>query len=149
MIQCTNCGALIGEGETCIYCQVVEKFKFNQTSFVTKDSGERQEFTSGMVRDSGDKPLYTEVYLPLVTRHAELMMRGAKKYGKGNWKKVCGEPEYERFKESLLRHVLQYVSGDRDEDHLAAVLFNCHGAAMVEDKLKESKLHGVIYTDRI
>ena len=94
-----------------------------------------QVFSHLMVRDSGDKPLYTEVYLPLVKRHAELMMRGAKKYGKGNWKKACGEPEYERFKESLLRHVLQYISGDRDEDHLAAVLFNCHGAAMVEDKL--------------
>ena len=104
--------------------------------FITNDSGKRQEFTSGMVRDSDDKPLYTEVYLPLMKRYAELMTRGATKYGKGNWQKASGEPELQRFKESLLRHMYQYLLGDKDEDHLAAILFNSFGCALVEDKLE-------------
>lgn len=107
--------------------------------FETKDSGKRQVFSTGMNRDSGDKPLYTEVYYPLVKRHAELMLRGAIKYERGNWKRACTEEELQRFKDSLLRHTYQYLSGDIDEDHLAAILFNAYGAAMVEDKLKETK----------
>lgn len=105
--------------------------------FETKDSGKRAEFASGMKRDSGDKPLYTEVYFPLVKRHAELMMRGAIKYDKGNWKKANSNEEWERAKESLLRHVNQYLMGEHDEDHLAGVLFNSHQCAMIEDKLDD------------
>jgi len=88
-----------------------------------------------MVRDSEDKPLYTEAYYPLMKRYGELMQRGAVKYGRGNWKLACGELELQRFKDSLLRHTYQYLAGDRDEDHLAAILFNTFGCAMVEDKL--------------
>jgi len=110
----------------------------NDKQFETKDSGKRQVFETGMQRDSGEKPLYTEVYYPLVKRHAELMMRGAVKYNRGNWKKACTEEELQRFKDSLLRHTYQYLMRDPNdtEDHLAAILFNCYGAAMVEDKLR-------------
>ena len=104
--------------------------------YITKDSGKRQQYKSGMQRDSAEKPLYTEVYFPLVKRHAELMARGAVKYNRGNWKKACTEEELQRFKDSLLRHTMQYLAGEKEEDHLAAILFNAHGAAMVEDKLK-------------
>jgi len=105
--------------------------------FDTKDSGKRQVYASGLHRDSGEKPLYTEVYYPLVKRHAELMMRGAVKYDRGNWKKACTGEDLQRFQDSLLRHVQQYLQGDNDEDHLAAVLFNAYGCAMIEDKLEE------------
>jgi hypothetical protein len=169
--------------------------------FETKDSGKRQQFSTGMQRDSGDKPLYTEVYAPLDacltssyrrimlyradlcekvrcfctetalyadlvvilrtmhgleshaanedlvagrclsldTRYAELMMRGAQKYDRGNWRKAATEEELQRYKDSLIRHTVQYLRGDSDEDHGAAILFNCYGAAMILDKLKEGK----------
>ena len=107
--------------------------------FETKDSGKRQTFPTGMQRDSEDKPLYTDVYYPLVKRHAELMMRGAQKYGKSNWQKAKTEAELNRFRESLLRHTYQYLMGDQDEDHLAAILFNTHGCALVEDRLNDTK----------
>jgi hypothetical protein len=113
--------------------------------YVTKDSGKRQEFSSGMVRDSEEKPLYTEVYIPLLKRYGELMQRGAKKYGRGNWRKACTEEELQRFKDSLLRHTMQYLNGESDEDHLAAVLFNAFGCSMVEDKLKEED--EILYSD--
>lgn len=102
--------------------------------WLTKDSGKREVFASGLQRDSGLKPLYTEVYFPLVKRHAELMMRGAVKYERGNWKKACTHEDLERFKDGLFRHVNQYLAGETDEDHLAAILFNAHGCAMIEDK---------------
>ena len=108
--------------------------------FETKDSGKRQVFSTGSHRDSGEKPLYTEVYYPLVKRHAELMMRGAVKYERGNWKKASTKEELQRYQDALLRHTYQYLAGDRDEDHAAAILFNIHGCEMIADKLrKESK----------
>lgn len=111
--------------------------------YETKDSGERKVYTSGLHRDAGEKPLYTEVYYPLVKRHAELMMRGAIKYDRGNWKKAHTAEDLQRFKDSLLRHIYQYLMGDTDEDHLAAVLFNAHGCAMIDDKLELDKYNNI------
>ena len=105
--------------------------------FITKDSGERQIFETGMQRDtSTDKPRYDLVDFPLIKRWAELMARGAKKYGEHNWKKAATEKELNRFKESAIRHMFQWFNGDVDEDHAAAVCFNIAGAEMVSAKLK-------------
>lgn len=110
---------------------------YQMSEFITKDSGERQEFTSGMVRDtSTDKPRYDLLDFPMLKRWAELMARGAKKYGENNWKKATGTPELNRFKESALRHMFQWLEGDTTEDHASAVFFNIAGAEMVKDKLK-------------
>src|ERR1019366_6249664 len=55
--------------------------------FVTKDSGKREEFPTGMVRDiQTDKPRYDLVDWPMIKRWAELMQRGALKSGEHNWK---------------------------------------------------------------
>lgn len=107
----------------------------DEHKFITKDSGKRQEFESGMVRDSEEKPLYNELYFPFLRRYGELMQRGAKKYGRGNWCKATGEAELQRFKDSAFRHLCQYFEGDKSEDHLVACFFNLQGIAMVEDKL--------------
>ncbi len=104
--------------------------------FVTKDSGKREEFTTGMVRDvQTDKPRYDLVDWPMVKRWAKLMARGAVKYGENNWKKAATQAELDRFKASALRHCIQYFNGDIDEDHGAAVYFNIAGAEMVKERL--------------
>lgn len=104
--------------------------------FVTKDSGERQQFETGMVRDvQTDKPRYDLVDRPMLKRWAELMGRGAVKYGEDNWRKAATEAEMKRFAASLLRHVYQLLDGDRTEDHAAAVMFNVAGYEMVRGKL--------------
>lgn len=73
------------------------------TKFITKDSGKRQDFDSGMRRDIQEgKPRYDLCYLPMFTRWAELMDRGAEKYGERNWEKANSKEELERFKSSLL-----------------------------------------------
>ena len=104
--------------------------------FVTKDSGKRQEFSTGMKRDVQEgKPRYDLVDWPMIKRWAELMQRGALKYGEHNWKKAATVEEMDRFRASALRHLIQWFNGDRDEDHAAAVYFNVAGAEMVQSKL--------------
>ena len=105
--------------------------------FETKDSGRREEFQTGMVRDvQDDKPRYDLIDAVFLKRWAELMARGAKKYGENNWRKASTQEELTRFRASAIRHMFQYLDGDRSEDHAVAVAFNLAGAEMVSEKLK-------------
>lgn len=100
--------------------------------FQTKDSGERQEFESGMVRDTQEGKARFDLLLPegipysmqFITRLGALMERGAKKYGERNWEKADSDAEFERARASALRHMIQWAAGETDEDHAAAVVFN-------------------------
>lgn len=105
--------------------------------FVTKDSGERTEFPSGMVRDKSDGKIdYTFVLTgPMLDRWAKLLMRGAEKYDRDNWTRAEGQEELDRFRQSAFRHLVQWLRGDVDEDHAAAVMFNLNGAEYVKEKM--------------
>lgn len=107
-------------------------------NFETKDSGERKQFASGMQRDTNTgKTRYELVFDgPMLKRWAELDTRGAVKYEARNWMKASGEAELERFRESAVRHFVQWLYGDTDEDHAAAVFFNINGAEYVKAKLE-------------
>jgi hypothetical protein len=102
--------------------------------FETKDSGKRVEYPSGMKREvADDKPDYTLCHLPMLKRWAEIMTRGKAKYGKDNWKRACSQEELDRFKASAFRHFVQWLSGEKDEDHAAAVIFNLAAAEYVQE----------------
>lgn len=111
--------------------------------FVTKDSGKREEFDSGMVRDTQDGKARPDLLFPagvpysdqFIIRVAELLQRGAIKYSERNWESAEGQAELDRFKASAFRHFLQWYCGETDEDHLAAVVFNLMGAHLVEWKM--------------
>lgn len=104
--------------------------------FQTKDSGERVDFPSGMRRDSDDgKPRYDLIPEPMLTRWAELMARGAKKYGENNWLLANSPEELQRFKASAYRHFVAWLRGDEDEDHGVAVFYNISAAENVKGKL--------------
>lgn len=106
--------------------------------FITKDSGKREEFSTGMRRDTqDDKPRYDLIDRTFLKRWAELMARGAKKYGENNWLKATTEEELSRFKASAIRHIYQWLEGDTTEDHAVAVAFNLAGAEMVREKLQK------------
>ena len=115
-----------------------EKDKMAQ-EFITKDSGERQEFSTGMVRDtSASKIRYDLVYMPMFKRWAELMTRGAVKYSPNNWKKASTQQELDRFKESAFRHFMTwFLEEDNSVDHGAAIYFNVAGAEYVKERLRE------------
>jgi len=99
----------------------------------TKDSGERyQNGTSGYQRDTEKGKARFELMFPkgvpyseqMLTRVAELMVRGSEKYGDRNWERADDPKDLERFKSSAFRHLMQWMLGETDEDHAAAVIFN-------------------------
>lgn len=108
----------------------------HQLPYSVKDSGQRTQFDSGMVRDvATDKTDYTLVLDgPMFKRWAQHLTAGAKKYTKRNWMKANGDAELARFRESALRHFLQWYWGDTDEDHAAAIYFNVNGAEYVKER---------------
>lgn len=109
--------------------------------FVTKDSGKRCEFSSGMVRDvQDDKTQYILTFSgPMFERWSQLLTRGAIKYAPDNWLKASGEEELKRFRASATRHFIQWLRGDTDEDHAAAIFFNVNGVEYVQDKMNGDK----------
>ena len=110
--------------------------------YETKDSGERQKFDSGMIRDlTVGKTLWHLVNSgPMLRRWAKLMTRGAVKYGEDNWLLADSEDEYHRFRASAERHFKQWWYGEEpSEDHAAAVIFNINGACYVEQRLNDAE----------
>lgn len=109
-------------------------------SWITKDSGERQQYASGMVRDTEEgkprfdllRPLGIPYQEQMLTRFAELLARGAEKYGDRNWEKARGQEELNRYHSSAARHFEQWLAGEFDEDHAAAVMFNLMAAETVK-----------------
>lgn len=108
--------------------------------FEVKDSGERLSFDSGMVRDVTEGKVDFSLALdgPMFDRLAVHLTKGAEKYEKRNWMKANGQAELDRFRESALRHFLQWYRGETDEDHAAAVFFNINGAEYVRDRIGSS-----------
>lgn len=90
-----------------------------------------------MRRDTDEgKPRYDLIDEPMLTRWAELMMRGAIKYGEDNWKKADSQEELKRFQASGFRHFIAWIRGDEDEDHAAAVFYNIAACEYVKRKLR-------------
>lgn len=93
--------------------------------FKVKDSGNRQEFSTGAVRDTSLGKSRPDLIHPYVKeRLGQHMRKGADKYNDWNWTK--GIP-MSRFLESLERHLMQFQLGETDEDHLGAIMFNAMG----------------------
>lgn len=112
-----------------------------KTEFVIKDSGVREQYTSGMVRDTAsDKTMWALVFDgPMLKRWAVHLTKGAVKYAKRNWMKASGQAELDRAYDSAARHFAQWINGEVDEDHAAAVIFNINLAEYVKEKLNASE----------
>jgi hypothetical protein len=95
-----------------------------------KDSGKRQEFETGAVRDTQEgKGRFDLLPLSVLVRDAQHVQAGAIKYGDRNWEK--GQP-LSRFFDSAMRHLLKLAAGHTDEDHGAAARWNI--AAFMQTK---------------
>ena len=103
-----------------------------------KDSGKRQEFGTGSRRDTqegkGRPSLISPHGLWRLARHYE---SGAKKYGDHNWAK--GQP-VSRYLDSIFRHLIKYLGGARDEDHLAAIAWNAMAIIDHEERIERGLL---------
>lgn len=111
--------------------------------YVTKDSGKHAEYSTGMKRDTDEgKPRFDLMLAEgvpfdaqFLTRVGGLLQRGMAKYGARNWEKAATEEELERMKSSAYRHLIQWLSGETDEDHAAAVAVNLIMAEMTKWKM--------------
>ena len=108
------------------------------SDFITKDSGQREEFQTGSRRDTQrGKPRYDLIPICALKRVADLYARGAEKYGDNNWQ--LGQP-FRRTYSSLLRHLFQWAEGDREEDHLAACCWATLSLMYYENKILSGEL---------
>ena len=86
------------------------------------DSGKRQEFVTGAVRDTAEGKYRPELISPfMIKRLGQWLELGARKYADRNWEKGIS---MDRTVASLMRHTNEYRMGDRSEDHLAAIVCN-------------------------
>lgn len=103
-----------------------------------KDSGTRQSFGTGAVRDTqegkGRYDLLPAYALDRIARHFE---NGAKKYGDENWRK--GIP-LRRYLDSGIRHAFKFLEGHRDEDHAAAAAWNFLALIETEEQIRRGNL---------
>ena len=114
-----------------------------------KDSGNRRAFESGAVRDmqegKGRMDLLPACAIIRLSKHFE---NGAKKYEERNWEK--GIPTHS-FIDSAIRHLMKYLDGATDEDHLCAAAWNCMCCMWTEEKRPDlidipSRLNPVVDT---
>ena len=95
---------------------------FKTEDFKVEDSGARQTYNTGAVRDTSDNKPRPDLISPFfMERLGEHLRKGAIKYAEWNWAK--GIPN-SRCYESAMRHLMQFAQGAVNEDHLSAAAFN-------------------------
>ena len=103
-----------------------------------QDSGERQSFETGAVRDSAEGKSRPDLISPFATeRLGNWLLLGSKKYSERNWER--GIP-VSRTIASLHRHLMKYQQGSKDEDHLAAIMCNAMFILHTEEMVKRGVL---------
>ncbi len=111
-----------------------------------QDSGERRAFPGGAVRESDKGKARPDLISPhALMRVGRWMALGASKYGERNWEK--GMPNDVLYA-SMMRHMLKYAMGERDEDHLSAIVFNCQALLHFEETGSELLLSAMGDADR-
>lgn len=107
-------------------------------NYIVRDSGEREEFSTGARRDMREnKGRYDLIPPEALKRLALVYERGAKKYGENNWQKGIN---LSRYIDSAIRHIYNYMEGDKEEDHLAHAAWNLFGIMTTEDRIKKEEL---------
>ena len=100
---------------------------------------EKQSFGEDLaVRDTAaDKPRPDLISPFAEERQGHWLRMGAAKYAERNWEK--GMP-FSRCVASLKRHLMKYQQGMRDEDHLAAIMFNAMALIHYEEMIERGVL---------
>jgi diadenosine tetraphosphatase ApaH/serine/threonine PP2A family protein phosphatase len=102
------------------------------------DSGARQEFDTGSVRDTRDGKGRYDLLPPYsIERIAQHFENGARKYGDRNWQQ--GQP-LTRYLDSALRHTFRLLDGQADEDHAAAAAWNLLAFIWTQHEIEAGRL---------
>lgn len=103
-----------------------------------EDSGKRTTFQTGAVRDSADDKSRPDLISPFAQiRKGHWLAEGAKKYDERNWEKGMS---FSRCIASIMRHLMQYMMGERNEDHLAAIAVNAEFLMHYEEMIEREVL---------
>ncbi len=95
-------------------------------------------FNTGAQRDTAEGKGRPSLISPaLIHRLGVLLEKGAEHYGADNWAK--GMP-YRRTADSMIRHIFQWLAGDHEEDHLAAVCFGAMCLMTYEDNWMQAEV---------
>lgn len=106
--------------------------------YSVKDSGERQEFSTGSVRDTREGKGRYDLLSPHAIRwYAKQLEAGAVKYGDRNWEK--GQP-LSRYLDSALRHLFAVAEGKTDECHIAAAMWNVASLIHTAEEVRAGRL---------
>lgn len=103
-----------------------------------QDSGARQDFSTGAVRDTQEgKGRYDLLPPAAVFAVARVFEEGAKKYEERNFEK--GMP-LSRFIDSALRHIFKHLEGFRDEPHMAQAAWNLLAYIHIATQIQKGNL---------
>lgn len=123
-----------------------------ELAYTLQDSGKREQFDSGMVRDTAEGKLRPDLAKdgPMFLRWVRQLTQGAQKYSPRNWMQAVGQAEYERALESVDRHYTTWFMWVRyglnienpeqptneplAEDHAAAVFFNINLVEYIRER---------------
>jgi hypothetical protein len=105
----------------------------------------RVHFDGGGMRDTQNGKPRFDLLMPVevsyseqfLTRCAVHMAKGAEKYEDRNWEQFSDQDSLDRAKSSALRHMMQWLSGETDEDHAAAVFFNLMAAEYIKGRMND------------
>ena len=113
-------------------------------SYEIKDSGTRENFDTGAVRDIQENKGRFDLIPPeTLTALAVHYEKGCKKYGDRNWEK--GIP-VNIFLNSAMRHLVKTIKGMRDENHLISAIWNLFCAYETILRIQKGKLPRGLYT---
>jgi len=103
--------------------------------FILKDSGKREKYDTGAVRDIREDKGRFDLITPFaLLRLARVYEKGAIKYSERNWEQGI---KISRCLDSAERHINQYKMGMTDEDHLAQAAWNLFSAMHFEEILPD------------
>lgn len=106
---CKSCGENFIHGGRKKYLGTPIEFRVND-----EEEGKRDHFY----------PSFELLEKCMLERVAKVMTAGAKKYGEYNWRKFNPE-QVKDIPRHAFMHMVQYMEGDKTEDHLANCICNC------------------------
>ena len=98
---------------------------------MSKTTNDMTNFETGAVRDTGGKGRMDLLPMCALLRVSKHMEDALTHYPERNWEK--GLPMHSML-DSALRHLVKYMDGQRDEDHLCSAATNLLMALWMEEK---------------
>lgn len=100
-----------------------------------RHGNKKTKFETGAQRDTDEGKGKPSLISPvLIHRLGVLLAKGAEHYGADNW--VLGMP-FRRTADSIIRHIFQWLAGDEEEDHLAAICFGAMCLMSYEESYRD------------